>query len=366
MPCGASTCPDQPLVIDGQAVEFVDSFIYLGSQLSADGRCASEVDRRLAAAARAFGALQCVFRDKNISVRTKRVIYSACVLAALLYGAECWPILRRDENRLDAFHHRCLRAILGVSRLDQQLHHITNNELRCRWGDPGMISDVLRQRRLQWLGHVARMQDERLPKQILFGWLPHTRPAHGPRLRWKDRVAADLKKLDVTKWYEIAQKRDAWRSITRTMTSSSGNHPSVLCQVCQRSFKSQAGFTRHKCVAERQLQVKDQPGARQCLNCLRWFKSAGGLAVHKCRSLDSTASAQSPTSRSPVSASCCSFHCGTCTRCFKSGAGFQRHNCHRGQRPHSSQRDGFLHTCSSCSRKFRRPSDLKRHKCYKN
>ena len=188
----------------------VDSFLYLGSMLSSSGRCSSEVARRLASASRAFGALQCVFRQRGLSVATKQQIYSACVLSTLLYGAECWAILRCDEARLDAFHHRCIRSILGVSRLQQQLQHITNAELRRRWGDPGLVSDTLRKRRLQWLGHVARMDEDRIPKQLLFGWLPQTRPAHGPRLRWKDHVTEDLKKLGVSDWYLLSQDRVQW------------------------------------------------------------------------------------------------------------------------------------------------------------
>ena len=116
------------------------------------------------------------------------MVYQACVVSVLLYGAECWPLLKADEERLDAFHHRCLRAILRVTRWDQQLHHVTNKGLRECWGDVGLMSDQVRSRRLQWLGHVARMDNERLPKQLLFGWLPQTRPAEGPRLWWKDRV----------------------------------------------------------------------------------------------------------------------------------------------------------------------------------
>ena len=127
---GLSDVDRQPLSIGSHTVGYVDSFVYLGSLLSSDTRVSADIDRRLASASRAFGALQCVFRDGNLSVRTKRLVYSACVMSTLLYGAECWATLRRDENHLDAFHHRCLRSILGISRWDQQLNHITNADIR--------------------------------------------------------------------------------------------------------------------------------------------------------------------------------------------------------------------------------------------
>ena len=134
MACGFGLCAEdyQPLAIVNQAVEHVSPFVYLGSLLSPDGRFGAEIDRRLAAASRAFGALDCVFRNKDLSLRTKRLVYSACVLSTLLYGAECWATLKCDEVRLDRFHHQCLRTIAGVMRWDQQLQHISNADLRKR------------------------------------------------------------------------------------------------------------------------------------------------------------------------------------------------------------------------------------------
>lgn len=133
------------------------------------------------------------------------MLYNACVVTVLLYGAECWPILRKDEIRLDAFHHQCLRSILNVSRWDQQLSHITNSDLRQRWGDVDLLfANAV----FNGLDTFARMTPDRIPQKFLFGWLPQTRPAHGPCLR-KDRVNDDLRKLHVGNWFKLAQDRKA-------------------------------------------------------------------------------------------------------------------------------------------------------------
>ena len=55
-----------------------------------------------------------------------------------------------------------------------------------------MVEEMVILRRMQWLGHVARMTEHRLPKQILFGRLPKARPFQGVKLRWKDRVMKDM------------------------------------------------------------------------------------------------------------------------------------------------------------------------------
>ena len=68
----------------------------------------------------AFGALRkSVFIDKTLRLETKHRVYDACVLAVLLYGSECWTPLRRHARKLNSFHHRCIRTILGISNQEQ-------------------------------------------------------------------------------------------------------------------------------------------------------------------------------------------------------------------------------------------------------
>ena len=103
-----------------------------------------------------------------------------------------------------------------------------------------------------------------------------------PRLRWRDRIVDDLKRLGIPQnWYPLAQNRQAWRAAHSVAMPSPPTRQSVLCPGCERSF-SPNGFRRHKCTEQRELPVHFQRGARQCVTCDRWFRSAGGLAVHKC------------------------------------------------------------------------------------
>ena len=102
-----------PLVIDGNNIECVSEFPYLGSLIAASGRLDVEVEKRIASALEAIGALQhAVFDNSQLSTVTKRHVYGACVLSVLLYGSECWVSLKKNLNKLDCFHHRCLKTVL--------------------------------------------------------------------------------------------------------------------------------------------------------------------------------------------------------------------------------------------------------------
>ena len=93
-----------PIKVESGTIDHVNDFQYLGSIITDNGRIDKEIDKRIANAFKAFGALrQAVFRDNNLSVTTKRLIYQACVLSVLLYGAECWTPLQRHLKRLNTF-----------------------------------------------------------------------------------------------------------------------------------------------------------------------------------------------------------------------------------------------------------------------
>ena len=163
-----------------------------------------DIDRRIANASKAFGALRrAVFKDRHLSLRTKRRVYQTCVLPVLLYGSECWMPLRRHLAQLNTFHHRCIRAVLGITRKQQWERHISSQQLRSQWRDPDTVVAKTK-RRLEWLGHVARMPDYRVPKKALFGWLCNPLPPGGPWKRCRDLIRTDLKSIGITEkeWYQ--------------------------------------------------------------------------------------------------------------------------------------------------------------------
>ena len=294
---GIEDADREPIAVGESEIECVDELTYLGSLVSSRGRVDAEVNHRIASASRAFGALRhAVFMDRTLNTTTKRKVYQACVLPVLLYGCESWTPMCRHLNRLNAFRHRYIRTVLvlGITRKQQWEQHITSTQTLDLWGDHETVSTKIAKRRLEWLGHIARMPDHRMPKMSLFGWLPQTRPPGGPRKRWRDVIRKDLQALGIPeeRWYQATQSREEWCTLYQGLQNDQSQQghakPSqqsrVRCLTCNRSFQRESDMKRHKCLAERAKPIQEQKGAVQCTVCLRWFRSKGGLKVHKCRS----------------------------------------------------------------------------------
>lgn len=132
-------------------------------------------------------------------------------MATLLYGAETWTVYRVQVRKLHAYMMRHLRAIMNISRKDK----ITNIEVLKRAGLPSM-EDMLIQMNLRRLGHIERMDHQRLPRQLLYSQLCEGKRNLGwPRLRFKDTVKNNLEKLDIgrSSWKQRAKGRAAWRNL---------------------------------------------------------------------------------------------------------------------------------------------------------
>ena len=76
------------------------------------------------------------------------------------------------------------------------------------------LEDLISAKRLYCFGHVLIMEDSKLPKKLLFGWLQKRKPAHNTKMRWTDKVRMDMKKFNI-KYDELChtvQDRKFWRA----------------------------------------------------------------------------------------------------------------------------------------------------------
>ncbi|KAI0208446.1 hypothetical protein LSAT2_006873, partial [Lamellibrachia satsuma] len=176
--------------INDYTLEVVEDFTYLGSNISNNLSLDKEINRRIGKAACTMAKLtKRVWENKMLTENTKMRIYQACVLSTLLYGSESWTTYMCQERRLNTFHMRCLKRILGITWQDRIPYSDILDRARIR-----SMHSLLSQRRLRWLGHVRRMEDGRLPKDILYGQLTSgVRPVGCPALRFKDACNRDMK-----------------------------------------------------------------------------------------------------------------------------------------------------------------------------
>ena len=137
----------------------VYSFVYLGHRFQADGDSDSEqaVEVRMAKAKSRFKELHEVWRSKLLTLKVKLMLYTHAVISILVHGHEAWDLNPRLQVRLNGWNSRCVAIITG-------------RDIRQEAGRAGQTFDLvshLRVRRLKWVGHVLRMDDQRYPKLAL-------------------------------------------------------------------------------------------------------------------------------------------------------------------------------------------------------
>ena len=201
--------------IDGKPLVSCSNFNYLGSTVCNKNKLDKELQCRFGKASSAFSELQYrLWNNKDITVKAKCKVYSAVVLYTLLYGAETWTIYRHQVKKLHSFMMRHLRKIMNISWKDK----VRNTTILSRANLPSM-EDLLIEKGLRWLGHIHRMDENRLPRQLLYSQLSIGKRNRGrPKLRFKDVMKRNMKskKINYTTWQTLANDRIAWRGAIKT------------------------------------------------------------------------------------------------------------------------------------------------------
>lgn len=253
--------------INDYTFEVTEDFTYLGSTISSSLSLDTEINRRIGKAAATMAKLsKRVWENNKLTENTKMRVYQACVLSTLLYGSETWTTYARQERRLNTFHMRCLKRILGITWQDK----IPHSDILARAGIPSMFA-LLSQRRLRWLGHVRRMKDGRIPKDLLYGQLATgTRRTGRPTLRFKDVCKRDMKACNINPdtWETAADNRVSWRHTVQKGVRRA-----------EEERKQQAAEKR-TCRKQRAASASSQPSCFVCTNCNKDCHSRIGLHSH--------------------------------------------------------------------------------------
>ena len=140
--------------IDGEIVETVADFIFLGSKISADGDCSHEIKRHLLLGKKVMTNLDYIFKSRDITLPTKVHLIKAMVFPVVMYGCETWTVKKAECRRIDAFELWCWRRLLRVPwtarRSNQSILKIS----------PGCsLEGLMLKLKLQYFGHLMQRVD---------------------------------------------------------------------------------------------------------------------------------------------------------------------------------------------------------------
>ena len=100
--------------IDGETMETVSDFIFLGSKITADGDYTHEIKRHLLLRRKAMTNLDSILKSRNITLPTKVCLVKAMIFPVVMYGCESWTVKKAERRRIDAFELWCWRRLLRV------------------------------------------------------------------------------------------------------------------------------------------------------------------------------------------------------------------------------------------------------------
>ena len=131
----------------------VASFCYLGDMLSAAGGCELSTTTRVKTAWKKFKDLLPVLSSRHLSFKTRGCVYSSCVRSTMLHASEIWPLTKPNLQHLQRNDRAMIRQICNVR--PQDIVSTRSNEL-LGWLGIEDLDLILKERRLQWYGHVER------------------------------------------------------------------------------------------------------------------------------------------------------------------------------------------------------------------
>ena len=140
---------------------------------------------------------------KSICSRAvKTQLFKACIEHILLYGAQTWTLTKTPSMRIDGCYTRLLHKSLGWTYKDRK----TLEEI---YGELQEPSEILWNRRLEFVGHCLRSENQPVGKMALWQSSNTLKKGQGRRLTHIKQIAADLPQLDMDEIVNLAQNRDA-------------------------------------------------------------------------------------------------------------------------------------------------------------
>ena len=205
---------------DNSSIELVEQLQNLGTNLTNQNSIQEEIKVRLKSWNACYHSVQNLLSSSLLSKNIKIKIYGNTISPVVLYGCENWSLTLREERRLRVFENRVLRRIFGPKRdeVTGEWRILSYEELNDLYSSLTIVR-VIKSRRMGWMGHVARMGEEKRCIQGFGGKPGGRRPLGRPKSRWKDNIKMDLQELgcEGMDWIDVARDRDRWRALANTV-----------------------------------------------------------------------------------------------------------------------------------------------------
>ena len=141
--------------IEGEKVEVVTDFLFLGSKITADGDCSREIRRQLLLDSKTMKNLDSILKSRDITVLGKVYIVKAMIFPVVTYTCESWTVKKAERQRIDAFELWCWRRLLRVPWIARKSNQSILREINPEYSWEGLILKL----KLQYFGHLMQTAD---------------------------------------------------------------------------------------------------------------------------------------------------------------------------------------------------------------